>query len=164
MKTVIKLTFATTIFAFIFSCSTPELESTGVEADNLTTTLTKKTSNDLADKTITYFNTIEKNVKSEDDLEYAESLSEALVTEWEKVLGEKGGLKEAQNALKILEESNKMAFQATCAQQLRGCVRYHLVKLVLHYAEHGSDGIGEAVDAALNGIIGCVSNFLGCID
>ena len=125
---------------------------------------TRSTSN-LVETTITYFKAIEENVKGEKELDYAKSVSEELITDWAKVLEEPGGIEEAQNALKILEETYKTIYQSKqenpCLKQFKSCVIGTLKGLVEVLVEGAN--INEAIDAAWVSILGCLVDHMKCM-
>lgn len=163
MKTLFKLTFITTISVFIFSCSTPDAEEISLEP--IKTNFSNKNSSDLVETTKTFFKNVEENVKSEDDLEYAQNLTKELVSEWVNVMKENNGIEEAKAALKILEETVKTKYQYNkgndCIKSLRACVRAQLVKLVANLNIFGF-GDENHIATALNDIIGCVIDYVTC--
>ena len=159
---MIKLTTATAIFALLFSCSKTEEPLTPEDAANAT--ITVKSTSDLVESTITYYETIEAEVKSKRDLDHAKSLTEALVNQYAEVLTTEGGIEEVAAALAILEDLERSSARdsraSDCIKPLRSCVRGHLFNLLL-YVQAGADPV-EAVDLTVNLILECVIDYIKC--
>lgn len=163
MKTFTKLTVVTAIFALIFSCSTPEEDITPIETADVT--YTKEKESDLVEQTLSYFKAIDEIVLNEKDPKLANNLTEELLTEYSKVLEEKGGIKEVQNVLRILQDSYKTANQSKqedpCQVGFRKCAISALVDLVEHVVGGGDTSTG--ILAAYTSILGCVGGYVDCV-
>ena len=161
MKPFIKLTLFAAILASFFSCSTEEINTPSSET--LEVKLVTKGKSNLVETTMAYFEAVEKNVTTEEDLDYGKIISEELITSWIKVLDEQGGAETAENALKELDQiyrSSDRSRQENCPREFANCAIGHLTTLVSYVLGGGDQNVG--VLTAVIGLLDCLQDYVDC--